>query len=251
MDTDRLRIAGLTGVDVTLTVAGAGSRSYAFLIDWHIRFILALAWLVGVALTLEGLGLALSSWRAMPKAIGEAAFLPAIAIYFFYHPVLEVVLHGRTPGKRMAGVRIVARNGGTPSTGALIIRNLLRLIDSLPSFYLVGLISCFITAQRVRIGDLAAGTLLIVDDAASAKSLVKLGSLVAQSGLPHDVVELIDDVLNRWSSLDATSRDALARTILARLDPSMRPETLEQLGDADLQLRLRAALSSTRPNAAA
>jgi len=250
MDSDRLRIAGLTGVDVSLDVAGPGSRSYAFVIDWHIRLLLALAWFLLLAYSLWGLGMAGRPWSSLPSIIARAALLPALGIYFFYHPVLEVLMRGRTPGKRMAGVRIVARNGGTPSVGALIIRNLLRLIDSLPAFYLVGLITCFVTAQRVRIGDLAAGTILVIDDVASAKSLGKLGTLIAQSGLPHDMVELIDDLLKRWSSLETRNRDALARSILTRLDASMTAEMLGSLSDVELHRRLRTSLRA-RPGPAA
>src|ERR1700674_2373215 len=111
---------------------------------------------------------------------------------------MEVAMHGRTPGKRMAGVMLVNRSGGTPGTAALLIRNVFRLIDSLPAFYVVGLISCFFTANRVRIGDMAAGTLLVVDDAAAGKSLSRLETLAAGSRLPLDALELVDQVLERW-----------------------------------------------------
>jgi len=234
VEREQLRIAGLTGVEISLDIAGAGSRSYAFVIDWHIRLLLALAWLAPV-------------WM-MAIRNGHAGYsnfigLPALCIYFFYHPVLEVAMHGSTPGKRMAGVRIVTRNGGTPSAGALIVRNIFRLIDSMPALYLVGLLCCLITAQRVRIGDMAAGTLLILDQPNSTRSLGKLGLLVAQSGLTPDLVELIDDVLARWQSLDTNKRGVLARTILARADPTLAPEALAGVGDNELHRRLTARLA--------
>ena len=92
-----------------------------------------------------------------------AGLLPAAAIYFLYHPLLEILMQGRTPGKRMAGIRIVTERALTPDAGALIIRNVFRLVDSLPAFYLFGLVVAMFTARQVRIGDLAAGTLLIYD----------------------------------------------------------------------------------------
>ena len=76
--------------------------------------------------------------------------LPPLLIYFFYHPILEVLMHGQTPGKRLAGVRVVDREGGIPSTGAILIRNVFRLVDSLPSFYVVGLWTTFLSAQRLK-----------------------------------------------------------------------------------------------------
>ncbi len=155
------RIAGRAGADPALQIAGPGTRSYAFVIDWHIRLLLALAWLAAAWLLPLMLGQALPSARELTRPFAHLAVLPAAGLYFLYHPVLEVVMRGRTPGKRMAGVRIVTRDGGTPDITALLIRNILRLIDSLPICYLVGLMSCFVTAQSVRLGDLAAGTLLV------------------------------------------------------------------------------------------
>jgi len=164
----------------------------------------------------------------------------------FYHPLLEVLMRGRTPGKRRAGVRIVTRNGGTPGVGALLIRNIFRLVDSLPLFYPVGLMSCFITAQRVRIGDLAAGTLLVRDSEAAGKSLAQLGSMVSRSGLAPVLVELINDVLERWASLGIAKRDELARSILARIDSEASAAELAGLTDAELLQRLRQLLDTGR-----
>jgi uncharacterized RDD family membrane protein YckC len=237
VEREQLRIAGLTGVDISLDIAGAGSRSYAFVIDWHIRLLLALAWLAPTWMI---------AMRNGHAGFSSFASIPALCIYFFYHPVLEVAMRGSTPGKRMAGVRIVTRNGGTPSAGALIVRNIFRLIDCMPALYLVGLLCCLLTAQRVRIGDMAAGTLLILDQPNSTKSLGKIGVLVAQSGLTSDLVELIDDVLARWQSLDISKRSALARTILARVDPTVAPDTLSIIGDSELHRRLMASLTGRR-----
>jgi uncharacterized RDD family membrane protein YckC len=215
-------------------------------IDWHIRVLFALAWFVVGMLVVSTLGFALPSLRSMPRGVSSIAVIPALCIYFFYHPVLEVLMRGRTPGKRMAGVRIVTRNGGTPATGALIIRNLFRLIDSLPTLYLVGLVTCLLSAQRVRVGDMAAGTLLVLDDTKAAKSLGQLATLVTQSGLPLQMVELIVDVLSRWQFLEQQKRDALARSILLRVEPNLTAEIVDRLNDIELQRRLRVLLNPSR-----
>jgi len=246
VDREQLRIAGLTGVDVALDIAGAGSRSYAFVIDWHVRLLLALAWFCGAWLLIKLIGLTLSPLEASSRLLARVAVAPALGIYLFYHPVLEVLMRGRTPGKRRAGVRIVTRNGGTPGLNALLIRNLFRLVDSLPFFYVVGLASCFITEQRVRIGDLAAGTLLVLDSDAAAKTLAQLGSMVAHSGLAPALVELIHDLLERWTSLDSGKRDELARSILARLDTAAPAAQLAALSDAELSQRLHQLLETGR-----
>ncbi|HEX9106647.1 MAG TPA: RDD family protein, partial [Longimicrobiales bacterium] len=99
-----------TGIDVSLPVAGPGARSYAFVIDWHLRLILALGWYVAGAL-LYNRSLSLAPPPKTDALWFGAVALPAIAIYFLYHPVVEVALRGSTPGKRIAGVRIVSRTG--------------------------------------------------------------------------------------------------------------------------------------------
>jgi RDD family len=152
-------------------------------------------------------------------------------------------MRGRTPGKRMAGVRILNRNGGSPSMTALSIRNIFRLIDCLPVLYVVGLVTCLLTANRVRIGDMAAGTLLVLDDAAAEKSLTRIETLAAGSRLPLDTLELVDQILERWESLDKDSRARIARSLLGRINATNQTAALANLNDAELHARLQALLS--------
>ena len=225
-----------------LDIAGPGSRSYAFIIDWQYRALLALGWFCGAWLLVRVI--ALGSDVAIARLQWLAALMPPLAIYLLYHPVLEVLMRGRTPGKRQAGVRIVTRDGATPDSTALLVRNVLRLVDSLPIFYVVGLVSCFITEQRVRIGDLAAGTVLVLDHDSAAKSRVPLASSDAHSGLTPALVQLIHDVVERWPSLEAGKRDELARSILARVDSATTAAQLGALSDAELLQRLRRLLGA-------
>ena len=198
MSDEQLSIESVTGVDLTLKIAGPGTRSYAFVIDWHIRVLLGGAWLLVAAVAQVKI-----TWRTHD---GLLSVLPAAIIYFLYHPILEVAMRGHTPGKRMAGVRILGRDGGQPSTTALLLRNVFRLIDSLPATYLVGLTTCFLTRQRVRLGDMAAGTLLVLDNAAAEASLLRIERLAANSKLSLDALELIDQVLERWEALESANR---------------------------------------------
>jgi uncharacterized RDD family membrane protein YckC len=230
MDREKLRIPGLTGVEITLEVAGIGSRSFAFIIDWHIRVLAALAWFLMAAVFAQHLN---------PRTYGEIMGLPALAIYFLYHPILEIFTTG-TPGKRMAGVRIVTRQGGTPSMGALLVRNLFRLIDSLPAFYLIGLLFCLFSEQRVRVGDMAAGTVLVLSDSERERSLRTLGVQLAGTGLAPNVIELVNDLVHRWPWLDTGQRDNIARLVLAHVDASLSTETLGAMSDPELRRRLGA-----------
>ncbi len=239
MAAEELNIRGLTGVAMTLPIAGPGTRAYAFVIDWHIRLLVALAWLL--LGWLIGVGVGAGARISSPLfALGFA--LPAALIYFFYHPVLEVLMHGRTPGKRMAGARLVTLEGATPGTGALLMRNLFRLIDSLPAFYLVGLVCCMFTAQRVRIGDLAAGTVLVLDERKASRTLGSLGKLAQSSRLEPDTAALVQDLLERWTELQPANAQKLARELLATLDPGLDTVQLATLDAASLRSRLEALL---------
>jgi uncharacterized RDD family membrane protein YckC len=161
-DARNLVVDSVTGVDLALPVAGAGARGFAFVIDWVIRSIAFIAWYGVAALVYNG------RWSfAAPLTPDTQWFvfvvIPPAAMYCLYHLVLEITMYGRTPGKRMAGVHIVARDGSPPTIGALLIRNVFRLVDSLPLFYGVGLLATLVTKDQLRVGDMAAGTLLIYD----------------------------------------------------------------------------------------
>jgi uncharacterized RDD family membrane protein YckC len=241
MADEAIFVQSATGVDLTLRLAGPGNRSYAFVIDWHIRLLIAGTWLLIAAYALK-----LSLSARSPDAL--VTLLPAAVIYFLYHPILEVAMRGLTPGKRMAGLVLVDRTGGTPGTAALLIRNVFRLIDGLPAFYVVGLVCCIFTAHRVRIGDMAAGTLLVLDDTAAAESLSRLEKLAAGSRLPLDALELVDQILDRWPTLASGNRMQIARSLLTRLEPrgaAAEDSSLAALSETQLHSRLLALRDGT------
>jgi uncharacterized RDD family membrane protein YckC len=193
-------------------------------LDWHIRLAIALAWYGSGALlhsTLAGGAPSL----AVPFDPGPSWFLavvlPATAIYFLYHPALEIALRGRTPGKRFAGVRIVTREGKAPGVGALLVRNVFRLIDSFPGLYCVGLVATVVTRQSVRLGDLAAGTVLVYErDRARSLPLVLTPSMTpagADSASALAGGELVAELQSRWEDLSAEARSTLAAALLRRL----------------------------------
>ena len=237
-----LVVDSVTGVELTLPVAGAGARCYAFVIDWLIRAILFSAWYGVAALIYNG------RWSfAAPLSPDTRWFVfvvaPAAAIYFLYHIVLEIILHGRTPGKRMAGIHIIARNGSSPSVGALLTRNVFRLVDSLPLFYGVGLVATLVTKDHVRIGDMAAGTLLAYE-----RTGIDLPRPPANQArdriLSAADAEVANDLLLRWSTLDPIARHRLARAIISRYSGS----GASLGGDSDSALRAQLeTLTQGRP----
>lgn len=159
-----LALPSATGVDATLLLAGPGARAMAFMVDWLLRAALTVLYLLIASLFVLGN----ISFQVEPdEAANWFLFgaMPAMCIFFLYHMVLEALMSGRTPGKRMAGIRILTHEGLVPSTGALITRNVFRLIDSMPGLYVVGLMFVFFGKRHLRLGDLAAGTVLVVERA--------------------------------------------------------------------------------------
>ncbi|QPK63741.1 RDD family protein [Methylomonas sp. LL1] len=220
---DYLRIQSAEGMEYQLEIAGMGARSYAFLIDWHIRLLLAITWVASV-------GWAFFSWEELRNLFEHghasaalALLVPPASIYLFYHPLLEILMGGRTPGKRMTGVRLVDSQGHTPGIGALLLRNVFRLIDSLPGFYFLGLAAVALTSKQQRIGDLAAGLVLVYDKAAEAGSLRGISDLAIHSGLSANDQALLLDLLMRWNELPQERRTLFARQFLTRIGRTVPP----------------------------
>jgi uncharacterized RDD family membrane protein YckC len=239
-----ITLKSVTGVDVELQLAGPGSRSYAFVIDWHIRVLFAVLWfmLAGGFFGLWSGTLGASRGGSRFVMIGVA---PALMIYFFYHPILELLMSGRSPGKRMAGIRVVSRNGELPSAGAILLRNLFRILDALPVFYVVGLTCVLFSRQHARVGDLAAGTVLVIDATEADRTLASLGSTAGAGRLNPQALELVHELLERWSSLDDATRCNLARALLAKIDPQATEQSLAASGSTDLHAQLRAAMGGS------
>ncbi len=217
---DQLEIASATGVDLQVKVAGPGARSYAFVIDWHVRVLLAMAWFIIASFAYVGSLEVIDPEDAGFGNYSLIVIFPTVLIYGLYHPILEILMRGRTPGKRIAGVRIVTQDAQTPGVFAILIRNVLRLIDSLPVAYVVGLVTTVLTRQSVRIGDIAAGTILVYDSdaqAATRHAPTLNPKAVEEFGL--EKTELIYELLERWENLDIEKRQALAGSLLRQLRP--------------------------------
>ena len=123
-----------------------------------------------------------------------------------------------------------------------MIRNIFRLLDSLPMFYIVGLCVVFFTARQVRLGDLAAGTLLVYEKA-PGKQGFEDASYSAVQGFGQEQLELARELLERWRDLGRATRDSLAQRILSREGISVASELKGRKLDRELQQRLQALVS--------
>jgi len=208
---DRMAIATPEGVEVELTLAGVGSRFIAGAFDFTIQILVIIA----LAVILQPAGDA-----------GAALFTTgAFLMIFFYDVLFEVLGGGRTPGKRLNGLRVV-RSGGRPITLVRsALRNILRIIDIMPGFYAVGMTVIFITPRNQRVGDLAAGT-HVVRDRHGDRSVrqpepMDIDASPAQtwdvSAVSSEDVAAVRAFLERRSALRAENRNQIAAELASRL----------------------------------
>ena len=135
------------GIALQLRPAGVMARSYAYLIDALLRFaVLATA----------------ASVLSVMARFGSAVFLIlAFALEWFYPVLFELMPGAATPGKRALGLRVVMDSGLPVTPAASLVRNLLRAADFLPVGYALGLLMLLLRPDFKRVGDLAAGTLVV------------------------------------------------------------------------------------------
>jgi hypothetical protein len=84
-----------------------------------------------------------------------------LLVYVGYDVLFETLGAGRTPGKRATGLRVLRADGGPEDVVSSLIRNVLRVIDGLPLSYVPGIVSILATKKNQRLGDLAAGTIVV------------------------------------------------------------------------------------------
>jgi uncharacterized RDD family membrane protein YckC len=208
-------------------IAGIGSRFLASLLDTLIVGLLQIVILI--VLTLVNRMFDGSAFSGQISAWVYAIFgLVAAVFYWGYYVFFEMLWNGQSPGKRWVGLRVI-RSDGTPITlSEALIRNLARLVDFLPAAYGIGIVTMFIDKQSRRLGDLAAGTLVVQDRAPitmqdlAVKRTVHLRpwANVSLDGFPverltNNDLSLIEDFLLRRDQL--THRESLAVQILNTL----------------------------------
>lgn len=174
----RVEVETPEGIALHLRPAGVVPRALAWAIDLLLRMVLL--WALAIAF-------------ALMRSTGMGLYLLALFTLLWLYPVLfELFWNGQTPGKRALGLRVVGSDGAPVGWVASCTRNLLRTVDMLPLGYALGTLASFADAQGRRLGDIAAGTLV-----------VHTGGEVSLSKLPEV------DVVEPSSTLNRNERDAL------------------------------------------
>jgi uncharacterized RDD family membrane protein YckC len=212
-------------------LAGLGSRFLAVCVDLMLQLILFT-------------GLLLAATR-----LGGAAGIPFLAIsafltFFGYFIAFEALWNGQTPGKKFLGIRVV-RDGGYPlDLGASAIRNLIRVGEMAFGFYALSAISALASSENKRLGDIAAGTIVVRDVRADAPASI-LAAIEARDRIVLITDEeraLIDRFVARRNALSRGARLALAGQLAQRVRPRVSAD-LQRLDDEALLDRLTTSSS--------
>ncbi len=143
-----------------MPIAGIGSRFIAIMVDYLILmvggFVFGLI-LVVVLAAVDAFAYWSENW-----VIAFVLILIFLAVWGYF-ALFEAFWNGKTPGKRVAKIRVIHRSGRAISFLESLARNLVRYIDYLPGFYAVGVVAIFLSKQNQRLGDMVAGTLVVHD----------------------------------------------------------------------------------------
>lgn len=162
-------------MNTALKIADYHHRFGAFVIDWHIRttpvaiwgFVIFFKWFPGYwnAAVNDNPGLH-TAWEMLRSILHEPGMTTSgwlcVAAYLLYHPLVELAMHGDSPGKRMMGVRVVSLDGSRPSARQIVVRNLWRALEFLPIAYLWGTLAILRSDKNARTGDAVAGTRVVM-----------------------------------------------------------------------------------------
>jgi uncharacterized RDD family membrane protein YckC len=257
---DQLNIETPEQVELHFPIAGIGSRFLALMTDSLLQGAAILALVLGFVLIVSAVPKVLSGTASSSSTAGKwivaGIFLFYFLLYWGYYSLFEAFWNGQTPGKRLLKIRVIKDSGRQITLFEALARNLLRVVDMLPSFYLIGVITMLCNKEQKRLGDLVAGT-IVVHERRDEQPLMSHNSRTFTSALypqpletarePGDVLLPADGV----ARLDAGDLNVID-TFFSRaldLDLDKRAEIAGRIADrmsAKMQIPLPAEVASER-----
>jgi uncharacterized RDD family membrane protein YckC len=208
-------------VELELRLANVGSRASAFILDSLIQlvFIVVLAFVLFAGLGFE------SHWSKddqrlgrLPSAIAVVITLAMFVVNVFYFSIFELLWNGQSPGKRALKLRVLRDTGHGIDARASFIRNLARMVDVLPSLYTLGILTIFFDGKHRRVGDMAAGTLVVRDEKpADALDVAAVNARHWPAWMTIAEQELVADWLDRRALLPPSAAQQVAAKLAASL----------------------------------
>lgn len=235
-------------IEVQFDIAGIGSRLIAAIVDQLILTFSAVVLFFGLA-ALGTVASSRSSGRSMDDAAIGLIFALLFVVWNGYFVFFEWVWSGQTPGKRLTGLRVI-RDGGSPiGLAESAIRNIVRMVDFLPFYYVIGVVTMLLNRRSKRLGDLAAGTIVVKERRHVA--LDPLGGAVFPqfsadpatlpdvSALGNADFVLVRRYFQRADTLDPHERARLAAQVLRAIAPRLAWPPGEAHRDPMPELALR------------
>lgn len=209
------------GVELALPIADPVLRGYAYVIDFAIRalFIYLLFFL----------GMVVFGFSSGSRAFSGLFLVILFLLYWGYYVLFEVLYDGASPGKKLMGLKVV-HDDLTPITfTSSVTRNLLRVVDWLPFFCGVGIVSVLFSKDNKRIGDYVAKTVVICSEKRLKKS--KLVKRIEEKAAPPLLALTMEEqraVINFARFAEAKSEDR-AKEIVANVAPLFKEEDPQAL----------------------
>jgi uncharacterized RDD family membrane protein YckC len=233
---DKLTIETPEQTLLEFPLAGIGSRFLAVALDSLLQW--AAIWVIAIVFLLVAVPLSLFSKGAGVWVVAVGFFM-VFTIQFAYFALFEALWNGQTPGKRWTHLRVIKDSGRPISAYDAVLRNLLRIVDALPTLYATGLITMLISRENKRIGDYAAGTVVIHEKPLQAVSSIwnvpaapaQAGPLSSSAQITSEELQLVETFLDRRGSLEPQVRWTVARQIADRVGtrigvlPEARPDS--------------------------
>ena len=212
-------------VILSYRVAGVGSRSVAATIDYLICLVIAVATALGMSMVGSGF-MAKGAYEKLTAAWVSAVMgLLVFALVWLYYVLFVALNDGQTPGKRMMRLRVVLDGGLAVTFEASAIRNLVRCVNLKPGLlYAVGIVALVTRSRGKRLGDTAAGTLVVKEDVTQQPLVAKATRrrdnatpMAITARLTEPEYAMLDRFVQRRMQFDDARRTAFAASIAERL----------------------------------
>ena len=204
-------------VSLEYGIAGIGSRAAAVIVDTAIQgvaivvvSVAALAVMTIVANIVSSGGDSSAVFALLVGLIGLGVFVVTAGYFMFF----DILWNGQTPGKRLLGLRVIRENGYPLRPMDAVIRELVRIVDFLPGLYAAGVLTMLLNKRSRRLGDFAAGTIVVREGARRSFSSVTFA--IADAAQPSYTLASADATLVRDFLLRRASMHPKARAELAR-----------------------------------
>jgi uncharacterized RDD family membrane protein YckC len=211
-------------VVLDLRTAGVPSRALAAMLDFLVQ---------GVALFVLIFVVGAASSSSNGATVAGLIIVVIVVVFVGYPVLMETLTHGRTLGKMALGLRVVRDDGGPIAFRHAITRGLIGVFVEKPGITTgsAGLITALLNERGKRLGDLAAGTIVVQERVASARSdlvvmpppLAGWASTLDLSALPDDLAESARSYLGRWGTLTPTAQADLGGRIASAVAAVVTP----------------------------